>query len=124
MYRLIFATLIPLLFVSILKTQSPYQLSGGKESAIIMGSAGLMTISQFKYERIKPLTRAEIEALDRSNIFVLDRWSTTQHSKGAKSTSDWLLRGSFVLPFTMLLDGTSRKDFVNGGIAYRRNLAS
>lgn len=106
-------TLLFLLFTLLYSAsaQSPYSFSGGTDGPIL-GAGGLMIGAGLLIGRKVPApTVEEIAALDAAGIWGPDRWSTRQNSLAAKKLSDKFLRGSFLLPLTLLAAENSRQDF-------------
>jgi len=114
--RLVIILLFCLLFLLRLPAQSPYELSGKREGALI-GSGLLFNGASFylngKYEILQP---SDIMQLDTASIPGIDRWVTRQYSLGAKRSSDVALFSSLALPLLMLADRPSRSDFGKVGL--------
>ena len=113
MYRLI---LLSILVQFIFSTSGyaqvndfPYEWNWKKDGlwlgAGVSGSVAGVLIGQNK----KRLTETELNALNKNNIFVLDRWSAGNFSESASLASDYPFYGSFALPFALLLDNRINK---------------
>jgi len=111
-----FVVILFFISVSTLQGQSPYKLSGWKESAIIGGSVGSLTLSRSLYKKMEPISLKELDQLKRSDVFAIDRWATHQYSGKARKFSDILLHSSYAIPLTMLAGERSRKDFGKGSL--------
>jgi membrane-associated phospholipid phosphatase len=96
--------------------QSPYRLDAVGDGIFSGASIGLLTFGRVKYKKIQPLTMEEINKLSREDLFGIDRPATYQHSIISKKWSDYALRTSFVMPFSMLAGDRSRKDFGRAGL--------
>lgn len=51
-----------------------------------------------------PFTEADLQALDKNDVFLLDRWAAGNYSISASVASDYPFYGSFAVPFALLLD--------------------
>jgi len=111
-----FFLLIALFYGTILPAQSPYELMGGKEAAILGGGATVLGVSIPIDKRVQPLTEEEIALLNIDNVWGVDRWVTRQWSLPAQNTSDVFLFSSFALPATLLIDQPSRGEFGQVGL--------
>lgn len=96
--------------------QSPYQLDAVGDGIFSGASISLLTFGRAKYKKIQPLTMEDINKLSREDLFGIDRPATYQHSLSSKKWSDYALRSSFVMPFSMLAGERSRKDFGRAGL--------
>ncbi|MFS4446486.1 phosphatase PAP2 family protein [Maribacter sp. 2307UL18-2] len=83
---------------------SPYSWDWKKDGiwlgAGFGGSVGGLLIGKEK----TPYTEEQLNALDKNDLFVLDRWAAGNYSKNASVASDYPFYGSFVVPFALLLD--------------------
>jgi hypothetical protein len=91
-----------------LKPYNPSKATNG----VLIGLGGTITVgSIFLDKKVKPMTEAEIMALDRSKIWPIDRFSLRQLSFKSDEFTDKLLLTSFASPFFLLLDKTGRDNF-------------
>lgn len=114
--RYSFSTLLLLLILCLscwLPAQGlrPYNPSNATNSVLI-GLGGTITVgSVFLDKKVKPMTEAEVMALDRSKIWPIDRFSLRHLSFKTDEFTDKLLLTSFASPFFLLLDKTGRDNF-------------
>lgn len=112
-----------LLFLSIsLTAQSPYQLQTGRELGLIGAGAGMNGLSAYLHAKTQILQPGEIEQLDASKIWGIDRWVIQNFSVSAQKSSDKFLYGSFLLPFTLMLDQPGRRNSAEIGLIYMETL--
>ena len=114
--------LLLLLFPILLAAQTPYNLNTGRELGIVGASAGMNGLSAYLHAKTQILQPEEIEQLDASKIWGVDRWVTQNFSVSAQKSSDKFLYGSFILPFTLMLDQPARQNFGECGIIYLETL--
>ncbi|MDB5227679.1 MAG: hypothetical protein JWN78_1872 [Bacteroidota bacterium] len=94
-----------------LKRQSVYRFRLGLDipiGLITLGTGGTGLIMQHKK---KPLTLAEISALQPTDINKFDRSAIYQHSRAASITSDVLQYTMIVSPALLFIDKNVRKDW-------------
>jgi hypothetical protein len=114
--------LLLLLFPILLTAQTPYNLNTGRELGIVGASAGMNGLAAYLDAKTRILQPEEIEQLDASKIWGIDRWATQNFSVSAQKSSDKFLYGSFILPFTLMLDEPGRQNFGEVGIIYLETL--
>lgn len=96
--------------------QSPYQTKGNTERSILLpGGIGLGS-SLLIGSKNKPLSGDQLEKLNPTNIWGVDRWVTKHYSPKAAKASDVLLYTSYAVPLTTLLGAKTRKDFGQVGL--------
>ena len=84
--------------------QSPYQLSWQLDIPMGAVAVGMGTAYLIMDAKTKPLSFAEIQALDRNNVSAFDRDATYHWSKPIKTTSDIFLYTSMgVHPYYLLI---------------------
>lgn len=111
-----------LLFPVMLLAQSPYQLKTGRELGILGASAGMNGLASFLHAKTDILQPEDLQQLDASKIWGVDRWATQNFSISAQKSSDKFLYGSFALPFLLMLDKPARQNFGEVGILYMETL--
>lgn len=92
---------------------SPYQLDTKREVGLLSLALGTQLAGITVINNIEPLTIAEIELLQPSQIkgFGFDRKTVRHFSAKAHHTSDFFLFGSMALPVVLMADKNIRKDF-------------
>ncbi len=89
----------------------PYNPSN-TTNTVMIGLGGSITLgSMFLDRKVKPMTEAEVMALDRTKIWPIDRFSLRHLSFKSDEFTDKLLLTSFASPFFLLLDKTGRNNF-------------
>ena len=102
---------------------SPYRRYNATDS-YIFGAAVFGGMSALYLDtRLKPLTDEHIAALDRQNVNPFDRPATTYNSKAVADVSDWTMRASLALPFTLLAGKNMRKDVSSIALLYVQTMA-
>jgi membrane-associated phospholipid phosphatase len=86
--------------------------------AVGMGTAYLIMDAQ-----TKPLSFAEIQALDRNNVSAFDRDATYHWSKPIKTTSDIFLYTSMGVPSLLFIDKKIQKDYLQVGTIWAQTFA-
>lgn len=71
-----------------------------------------------------PYTEAELNALDKDDLFVLDRWAAGYYSEAYSTASDYPFYGSFAVPFALLLDGKVQQETATVLGLYLESLAT
>ena len=89
----------------------PYNPSN-TTNAVLTGLGGSITLGSMYLDRkVKPMTEAEVRALDRTKIWPIDRFSLRHLSFETDEFTDKLLLTSFASPFFLMLDKTGRDNF-------------
>jgi len=107
----LFTTALYFSFLQNGHAQSPYTLKWPTEAyhvalgGITLGTGLIISSS------INGLTEEELALLDRNSINSFDRGATYNSSSSARTASDILVSGSFLLPLTLLAPKDTRKDF-------------
>jgi len=90
-----------------------------KKDLIVASAAGLLAVGgEFAQYRVKPLTLARINALDRNKQPSFDRSAMDNWNPTIAKVSDGLLYASFSLPLVMMINKKARKDFLVVGFIY------
>ncbi len=79
----------------------PYELDTGRELALTGTGLALLGLSRVAAAGREPLTRAEIDQLDRDDIGGFDRSATGNWSPAAASASDYLVAALVVSPLLL-----------------------
>ncbi len=102
---------------------APYRLNWGLEASLIGASLGTGIPYLILNAQTQPLTLAQINRLDRSNINALDRSTSYLWSPTIARVSDGLLYGSMAAPLALLADPKIRKDALPIGLLYVETFA-
>lgn len=98
--------------------ESPYNFNWKRE-LIYASGAGLITAGGLLADyQTRPLTEAQINALDLYELPGLDRLILGNWSPEADLASDVLMYSTFSLPAFMMIDKRARKDFLAIGFIY------
>ncbi len=87
----------------------PYALDAKRETALLVGGGALSISTHILENRVEGLSEAEILKLRRQKVWFLDRGATRHESDVYRNISDEVLRGSMLLPGTLLLGRTARR---------------
>ncbi len=90
--------------------QSPYHLSGVRETAWVAGSGLAAGASLLLAARTPAFSPAQIMALDAGRIPRFDRYALHHYSLAAQHGSDLVLFSSFALPALLLAERNIRRD--------------
>ena len=101
---------------SSLSAQSPYDLSAGKDLAILGISGGILTTSIMIGKKCKPIEYEEWKNLNREDVFAFDRSVTREWSGKARKLSDILLYSSAALPFSLAISRKSHSQLAAVGL--------
>lgn len=107
---------------------NPYRLSWAADGSVLGVSAGLGVATMLAKKEVEPYTVAELNALNRNDIWAFDRSATYNYSSSANLASDILSFSSWGTPLLLLADKKIRPDFgkilVMAGETYALNLAA
>ena len=97
---------------------SPYDLSLGRGLAV--GGAGAIAggVGTLFSRRMEPLSEAEVAALDRGDVWALDRLATRKRSPVALVISDVTGYGATALPLSLLGSDRVRDNAADPGLLY------
>ena len=115
---------VPLLLVlalvvePVLAEEPSYDLSGGRETALLVTGGGLFGLGYVADQSYEPLTPDEIAALDAGGLNALDRTAVNNWSPGAARASDYLMYTSAVAPALLMLDQSARNQADVIGLMY------
>lgn len=110
--RFCFAVFINLAFLlpETLSAQHVYRLAYKTDVPLAVAGLGTLTTSYFLGKKREAPTAAEISALDRSDIWRLDRFATRQWSPPTATASDVLMYSSIALPGLLFINKNVRKE--------------
>ncbi len=103
--------------------QTPYRLTAGGDAVFSGITLGTLTLGNIQTKKIKPLTMAEINALEIEDVPGIDRFSIRQYAHGAHKASNAFFYPSFALPLTLLAGTQSRNNFGEAGVIWLETLA-
>jgi len=98
--------------------QFGYELDERTELSLAATGIGLYGLGYLFDRDYRPLTSAEIAALDRSGLNVLDRTAVDNWSPGAARASDYLALSSVAAPVALMLSGPGREQADVIGVMY------
>ncbi|MFN8361491.1 MAG: phosphatase PAP2 family protein [Candidatus Kapaibacterium sp.] len=102
----------PMVAVTSLKAQSPYEVSWGKDAWIMGGSVVVSFIGAALDDSLSVITDQEYMALRKEDINIIDRWATNFSSKPVSRVSDVGVGLCLASPLGLLIfDESMRKDF-------------
>lgn len=108
-------------FLSQAAAQSPYELSRD-DVWLVAAGLGLTAAGVMLDRSLTPLSLDDLEHLDPTTIFFLDRPVIERYSPTAAHWSDVLGLSCVAAPPLMLLDGTVRDDWQTYGVMYAETL--
>lgn len=95
----------------VLEPGPAFRFSLKKDLPIMVGSGLSAAAGMWLMEQVKPLTEADIAALDPNDINAFDRGATRQYRYQDANLSDYLLTVSALTPLTVLASRPVRKEF-------------
>ncbi len=105
------------------KAASPYRLEAGKEVPLLATSVAL-SLSDFTRQSGVSL-RNEVEepgSVSVKSLLGLEKSAASSFPTGSKTASDWLTRGAFLLPLTLMTDADMRSDAGKLSVLYSETL--
>lgn len=96
----------------------PYKFNWKSDLVASTGAGVLMAGGFFATGRLRPLTEAQVNALDSFELSGIDRTAITKWNPTAATVSDIFLYTSFALPGLMMLNKRARKDVLVLGFMY------
>lgn len=97
---------------SLLRGQSPYELSLKKDIPLLVGGILSQATGLAIVRKVNPLSLTAIEALNIEDINSFDRKAIYNYSTRAKNQSDVILFTSYIYPFSLFLSKEIRNDFM------------
>ena len=117
---LFFLSIVPVF--SQKKSTSPYRLEAGKDLPLLATGIGL-SLSDLTRESGVVLRNEEDPGLvSVKSLLGLEKNAASSFPTGAKTASDWLARGSFLLPLTLMTDADMRSDAGKLSVLYSETL--
>lgn len=95
---------------------SPYRLESRHEWTIIASGAALCGGALFWIAQVDPFTPEELAALDPAGINSFDR--NGMHPYRVEDAADLVTAGTYLLPFTLLMDDDSRTNWRTIGVMW------
>ncbi|MFC1586537.1 phosphatase PAP2 family protein, partial [Fibrobacterota bacterium] len=89
---------------------SPYELSWPRELVYLGVSVGSFTAMKLWMPAPDPFDSADVAALDRSDVFFLDRPAVDYYYRGAADVADASNTFALLMPFMLLIDKPIRRD--------------
>ncbi len=107
-----------LLQFSVSAQESPYNFNWKKDLIYATGTGLVAAGGIFADYQTRPLTEAQVLALDQFDQPGFDRLAIKNWNPNAAKASDAFLYGSLALPAFMMIDDRARKDFLAVGFIY------
>lgn len=106
------------------KTASPYRTDFWKDGAWIAGGVGLTATGVLIIQNKDGLTEAEVNNLDKKDIWKVDRWSAGYYSDRADKISYIPFYASFALPVAFLPSEEERSNFGQITVLYLETMST
>lgn len=106
----IFVILLHLFSAQISLAQGPYKLRLSTELSIPTIGFGTALTGFILHKKKEPLTKEQIQQLNRSNLWTIDRAASYNWSNGSIIASDVLMYSSYIAPLALLADKNMRND--------------
>lgn len=111
-------------FSGISQNDSPYKTDFWKDGAWITAGVGLNVAGVLLIQNKDYLTETEVHALDKKNIWAIDRWAAGNSSKSDDELSYIPFFSSFALPLAFLLGENERRNFGQIAVLYLETMAT
>lgn len=115
------------IFITSAKSQekkSPYQTDLLKDGVWITTGLGLNAVGVLMIQNKDGLTEAEVLALDKNDIWGIDRWVAGNYSKKDDELSYYPFYASFALPMAFFASDTERNNFGQISVLYLETMAT
>jgi len=96
----------------------PYDLEGGRETAVLGGTAVLFGLGFWADKAYEPLTPEEIAVLEPESINWFDRSAASRWSPGATKASDVMLYATMAAPLSLVLTDQGSREPGTLGLMY------
>lgn len=103
---------------------SPYQTDLVKDGIWITTGIGLNALGVLMIQNKAGLTEAEVQALDKEDIWKVDRWAAGKYSKKDDELSYLPFYASFALPIAFLPSDAERNNFGQISVLYLETMAT
>ncbi|WP_373056172.1 phosphatase PAP2 family protein [Zunongwangia sp. H14] len=103
---------------------SPYKTDFWKDGAWVTGGVGLNVLGVLMIQNKDNLSTADLEALNREDIWAVDRWAAGNYSKSADELSYIPFYGSFALPLLFLSSRNERNNFGQISVLFIETMAT
>lgn len=110
--------------ISAQQKPSPYQTNVWKDGAAITTGVGLTTLGFLMIQNKDQLTQAEVLALDKNDLWVVDRWAAGYNSAKADELSYIPFYVSFGLPLAFLAGKRERNNFGQISVLFIETMAA
>ncbi len=104
------------------RAEFPYELEGGKETAVLGSTAVLFGLGLWTDQSYEPLTPEEIARLDPATINSFDRSATRRWSPGAAKASDVMVYTTMAAPISLALTDHGSRQAGTLGVMYLETL--
>lgn len=98
------------LCLSFLTSHAQYNFKPKREYPILLGTSAVFGASLYLQSKVKPLSIAEINQLNASDINRFDRYACTQWNTNIKTSSDVLAAATVLLPAYFILNKNTRAE--------------
>ncbi|TBW26431.1 phosphatase PAP2 family protein [Gramella sp. KN1008] len=106
------------------ETNSPYETNFWQDATWITGGIGLNVLGVYTIQNKPGLSEADLAALDRDNIWKIDRRAAGNYSKKADELSYLPFFGSFATPLLFLAGEDERKNFGQISVLFVETMAT
>lgn len=104
--------------------KSPYKTEFWKDASWITAGVGLNVVGVFAIQNKPGLTEADLAALDRSDIWKINRGAAGNYSENANDLSYIPFFGSFATPLLFLLGEDERENFGQISVLFIETMAT
>ncbi|OGU18031.1 MAG: hypothetical protein A2X61_09425 [Ignavibacteria bacterium GWB2_35_12] len=121
-YSFIITLNIYVILVFPVHCESPYKLDWTQDGILIGTGLGLGAVSLIIDNKVKPMTIAEYNNLNKNDINGFDRFASENYSENISKLSDYALGTAIVSPLLFVLSEKMREDWFPIGVMYSETI--
>ncbi len=124
MRKIILSLLCLSLVFSTYAQDSPYETNTWKDGAYIAGAVGLNVLGFTFIQNKESLTESELNALNKNDIWGIDRWAAGNYSEEADAASYIPFYAALGMPLAFLPSEAERKNFGQISVLFVETMAT
>ena len=124
MRKILLSLLCLSLVFSTYAQDSPYKINTWKDGAYIAGAVGLNVLGFTFIQNKEALTESELNALNKNDIWGIDRWAAGNYSEDADAASYIPFYAALGMPLAFLPSEAERKNFGQISVLFVETMAT
>ncbi|MDX1427180.1 MAG: PA-phosphatase, partial [Salegentibacter mishustinae] len=124
MRKIILSLLCLSLVISTYAQDSPYKTNTWKDGAYIAGAVGLNVLGFTFIQNKESLTESELNALNKNDIWGIDRWAAGNYSEEADAVSYIPFYAALGMPLAFLPSKAERNNFGQISVLFVETMAT